>query len=101
MREEVARLQGEAERVQAALGGAERALQWLVDARATVAEMLAGPPSAVAEPHRGSVVGSVSFFNLGFSCSGGTSVTCTDAESCHSIGGQLEEAQWCLIGPTA
>jgi len=59
VREEVARLQGEAERVQAALGEAERALQRLVDARAMVAEVLAEPPSVVEEPQRGSVAGSV------------------------------------------
>ncbi|MFD7700599.1 hypothetical protein [Streptomyces caelestis] len=40
-------MQEEAERVQAALGEAERALQRLVDARATVAEVLAEPPSVV------------------------------------------------------
>ncbi|MFJ3762788.1 hypothetical protein [Streptomyces sp. NPDC090080] len=59
VREEVARLQGQAERVQAALGEAERALQRLVDARAMVAEVLAEPPSVVEEPQRGSV----SFFS--------------------------------------
>ncbi|TQE38407.1 hypothetical protein, partial [Streptomyces ipomoeae] len=59
VREEVARLQEEAERVQAALGEAERALQRLVDARATVAEVLAEPPCVVEEPQRGSVAGSV------------------------------------------
>jgi F0F1-type ATP synthase membrane subunit b/b' len=37
VREEIARLREEAERVQAALGEAEGALQRLVDARATVA----------------------------------------------------------------
>ncbi|MFE0513214.1 hypothetical protein [Streptomyces sp. NPDC058964] len=55
----VARLQEEAERVQAALGEAERALHRLVDARATVAEVLAEPPAAVAEPVRRAVAGSV------------------------------------------
>ncbi|MCH0567009.1 hypothetical protein [Streptomyces sp. MUM 2J] len=59
VREEVARLQEEAERVQAALGEAERALQRLVDARATVTEVLAEPPAAVAEPVRSAVTGSV------------------------------------------
>ncbi|MEE1798090.1 hypothetical protein PUR57_05260 [Streptomyces sp. JV176] len=59
VREEVARLQEEAARVQAALGEAERALQRLVDARATVAEVLAEAPSVVEEPHRGSGAGSV------------------------------------------
>ncbi|MDK0524108.1 hypothetical protein [Streptomyces sp. ML-6] len=59
VREEVARLQEEAERVQAALGAAEWALRRLGDARATVAEALAEQPSAVEEPHRGSVAGSV------------------------------------------
>ncbi|MFF9572088.1 hypothetical protein [Streptomyces sp. NPDC014685] len=49
VREEVARLQEEA----------ERALRRLVDARATVAEVLAEPPSVVEEPHRGSAAGSV------------------------------------------
>ncbi|MEU3008751.1 hypothetical protein AB0935_25505 [Streptomyces sp. NPDC007027] len=49
VREEAARLQEEAERVQAALGEGERALQRLVDARATVTEVLAEPPAAVAE----------------------------------------------------
>ncbi|GED90734.1 hypothetical protein [Streptomyces sp. 6-11-2] len=52
VREEVARLQ-------AALSEAERALQQLVDARATVAEVLAEPPVAVAEPARKAVAGSV------------------------------------------
>ncbi|MFJ2722697.1 hypothetical protein [Streptomyces sp. NPDC087437] len=59
VREEVARLQEEAERVQAELGEAERALQRLVDARATVAEVLAEPSAAVAEPARKAVAGSV------------------------------------------
>ncbi|MGW2524077.1 hypothetical protein ACWC09_45275 [Streptomyces sp. NPDC001617] len=59
VREEIALLQEEAERVQAALGEAERALQRLVDARATVAEVLAEPPSVVEEPQRGPVAGSV------------------------------------------
>ncbi|GCB52961.1 hypothetical protein [Streptomyces sp. NL15-2K] len=54
VREENARLREEAERVRAVLGEAERALERLVDARATLAE----PPSAVAEPQRGSVEGS-------------------------------------------
>ncbi|WP_060904984.1 hypothetical protein [Streptomyces scabiei] len=58
VREEIARLREEAERVQAALGEAERALERLVDARVTVAEVLAQPPSAVTEPQRGSVAGS-------------------------------------------
>ncbi|MFJ3308495.1 hypothetical protein ACIPSA_36720 [Streptomyces sp. NPDC086549] len=43
VREEIAGLREEAERVQAALGAAERALERLVDARATVAEVLAEP----------------------------------------------------------
>ncbi|WP_128382520.1 hypothetical protein [Streptomyces cavernae] len=38
---------------------AEHALQRLVDARATVAEVLAGPPSAVADPVRSAVTGSL------------------------------------------
>ncbi|GGX46594.1 hypothetical protein [Streptomyces chryseus] len=59
IREEVARLREEAERVEAALGDAERALQRLVDARATVAEVLAGPPSTVVEPTRSAVAGSL------------------------------------------
>ncbi|MGW2935928.1 hypothetical protein ACWDA7_29630 [Streptomyces sp. NPDC001156] len=59
MREEVAQLREEAERVKAALNEAERALQRLVDARATVAEVLAGPPSPVAEPVSSAVAGSV------------------------------------------
>ncbi|MFF9221637.1 hypothetical protein [Streptomyces viridosporus] len=59
VREEVARLREEAERVQAALGEAECALQRLVDARVTVAEVLAGPTAAVAEPVRKAVAGSV------------------------------------------
>ncbi|MEV8548103.1 hypothetical protein AB0506_55655, partial [Streptomyces sp. NPDC051572] len=48
VREEITRLREEAERVQAALGVAERELQRLVDARVTVTEVLAGPPSVVA-----------------------------------------------------
>ena len=59
IREEVARLRGEAERLQAALGEAEHALQRLVDARATVAEVLAQLPSAVADPVRSAVAGAV------------------------------------------
>lgn len=50
VREEVARLREEAERVQAALGEAERAIQRLADARVTVAEVLAAPPRGVVEP---------------------------------------------------
>ena len=59
VREEIARLREEAERVQAALGKAEHGLQRLVDARVTVAEVLADPPSAVAEPARGAMAGSL------------------------------------------
>ncbi|GGS33664.1 hypothetical protein GCM10010269_83820 [Streptomyces humidus] len=58
VREEVARLREEAERVQAALGEAERALQRLADARVTVAEVLAEPPSAVVERVGSAVAGS-------------------------------------------
>ncbi|MCX5096355.1 MULTISPECIES: hypothetical protein [Streptomyces] len=58
VREEIARLREEAERVQAALGDAERALQRLVDARVTVVEVLGEPPSAVAEPAQSAVAGS-------------------------------------------
>ncbi|MEU2601429.1 hypothetical protein ABZ669_30620 [Streptomyces hirsutus] len=57
VREEIARLREEAERVRAALGEAEHVLQRLVDARATVAEVLSGPPSVVTEPERGAVAG--------------------------------------------
>ncbi|MGW2652023.1 hypothetical protein ACWC2T_46060 [Streptomyces sp. NPDC001393] len=57
VREEVARLREEAERVQAALGEAERVLERLVDARVTVAEVLAEPSCAVAEPARSAVAG--------------------------------------------
>lgn len=59
VREEVARLREEAERVEAALGEAERALQRLADARVTVAEVLAEPPSAVVEPAGSTVARSV------------------------------------------
>lgn len=59
IREEVVRLRAEAERVQVALGGVEHALQRLVEARATVAEVLSEPPSAVADPARGAVAGAV------------------------------------------
>ncbi|WP_443070616.1 hypothetical protein [Streptomyces sp. SLBN-115] len=58
VREEIARLREEAERVQAALGEAERGLQRLVDARVTVTEVLAGPPSVVTEPTGSAVTGS-------------------------------------------
>ncbi|MFI5888469.1 hypothetical protein [Streptomyces sp. NPDC051554] len=58
VREEITRLREEAERVQAALGVAERELQRLVDARVTVTEVLAGPPSVVAEPTGSAVAGS-------------------------------------------
>lgn len=59
VREEIAQLREEAERAQAALGDAERALQRLVDARVTVAEVLAGPHSAVAEPTQSAVARSL------------------------------------------
>ncbi|MEU6603195.1 hypothetical protein [Streptomyces flaveolus] len=59
VREEVARLREEAERVQAALGEAERALQRLADACVTVAEVLAEPPVGVAELVVSAVAGSV------------------------------------------
>ena len=52
VREEVGRLR-------AALGEAEAALQRLVDARATVAEVLAEPSCVVAEPMGSAVAGSV------------------------------------------
>ncbi|MFJ3762641.1 hypothetical protein [Streptomyces sp. NPDC090080] len=55
VREKIAGLREEAERVQAALGEAERSLQLLVDARAMVAEVLAEPSSVVAEPARGAM----------------------------------------------
>ncbi|MDX2939159.1 hypothetical protein [Streptomyces ipomoeae] len=58
VREEIVWLREEAERVQAVLGEAERALQRLVDARAMVSEVLAEPSSAVAEPARGAMAGS-------------------------------------------
>nr|AGZ93855.1 hypothetical protein [Streptomyces sp. WM6386] len=58
VREEIARLREEAERVQAALGEAEAGLQRLVDARATVAKVLAEPSTAVAERVRGAMAGS-------------------------------------------
>ncbi|GGJ73784.1 hypothetical protein [Streptomyces brasiliensis] len=58
VREETARLWEEAEQVQAALGAVEGALQRLAVARATVAEVLAEPPSAVAGPARGAMAGS-------------------------------------------
>lgn len=60
VREEVVRLREEAERVQAALGEAERALARLADARVTVAEVLADePPARGAGPVRSAVAGSV------------------------------------------
>ncbi|MER6375872.1 hypothetical protein [Streptomyces mirabilis] len=52
VREKIARLR-------AALGEAEGVLQRLVDARATVAEVLAEPPSLVREPQPGPVAGSM------------------------------------------
>jgi hypothetical protein len=58
VREEIVWLREEAERVQAALGEAEAALQRLVDGRATVAEVMAGPPSVVTEPAGSAVAGS-------------------------------------------
>jgi hypothetical protein len=59
VREEVARLREEAERVQAALAAAELTLQRLAQARETVAEVLDEPPSVVAEPARSVVAGSL------------------------------------------
>jgi hypothetical protein len=59
MREDVARLRQEAERVQAALGEVERALQRPVDARGPVAEVLTEPTSPAAGPAPRPVAGSV------------------------------------------
>ncbi|WP_461070433.1 hypothetical protein [Streptomyces pseudoechinosporeus] len=59
VREEVAWLREEAERVRGALAEAESRLARLADARMTVAEVLAEPPSAVAEPVASAVAGSV------------------------------------------
>lgn len=59
VREEVARLQEEAERVQVALVEAESRLARLADARGTVAEALAEPPEVVVEPVASAVTGSV------------------------------------------
>lgn len=59
VREEVARLRQEAERVQAALDAAESALERLAGARVTVAEVLAESPGEDAGPVRGAVAGSV------------------------------------------
>ncbi|CAM5268042.1 hypothetical protein SHIRM173S_09383 [Streptomyces hirsutus] len=56
VREEVARLREEAERVQAALDAAERYLNRLADARATVAEVLAAEQTAPAAGLPGRVV---------------------------------------------
>jgi hypothetical protein len=58
VREEIAGLREEAERVQTALGEAERELQRVVDARVTVTEVLAGPPLVVTEPAGSAVAGS-------------------------------------------
>ncbi|MDO0939018.1 hypothetical protein QQY66_47640 [Streptomyces sp. DG2A-72] len=59
VREEVARLQEEGERVRAALVEAESRLARLADARVTVAEVLAEPTSTVAEPVASAMTGSV------------------------------------------
>ncbi|MFF7190393.1 hypothetical protein ACFZAR_35420 [Streptomyces sp. NPDC008222] len=59
VREEVARLREEAERVQAALGEAESRLARLADARETVAEVLAELSGGVMEPASGPAAGSV------------------------------------------
>ncbi|MFI9588059.1 hypothetical protein ACIHCQ_41180 [Streptomyces sp. NPDC052236] len=53
------RLREEAERVQAALGEAERALERLAGARETLAEVLAEAPAGGEEPTRSAVAGSV------------------------------------------
>ncbi|KIZ18459.1 hypothetical protein [Streptomyces natalensis] len=59
VREEVAQLREEAERVQAALDAAECALQRLTDARATVAEVLAEPLAEEVGQARAVVAGRV------------------------------------------
>ncbi|MFB7713945.1 hypothetical protein [Streptomyces sp. NPDC056105] len=59
VREEVARLREEAERVQAALGSAQAELSRLADARATVAQVLSRYGSAGAGPAPGAMAGSV------------------------------------------
>lgn len=59
VREEVARLQEEAERVQAALGSAQAELSRLAEARITVAEVLAQDGMAGEGPVSGAVAGSV------------------------------------------
>ncbi|WP_326778845.1 hypothetical protein [Streptomyces sp. NBC_01445] len=59
IREEVAQLREEAERVQAALAAAEDAVERLAGARAAVAEVLAEAPAGDAGSVRGAVAGSV------------------------------------------
>ncbi|MGW0882509.1 hypothetical protein [Streptomyces sp. NPDC002671] len=59
VREEIAWLREEAERVRAALVEAESRLARPADARVTVAEVLAEPPSAFAEPVAGAVAESL------------------------------------------
>ncbi|MFE6804970.1 hypothetical protein ACFVEN_25185 [Streptomyces sp. NPDC057681] len=59
VREEVARLREEAERVQAALGATQAELSRLADARATVAEVLSRDGSTGAGPAPGAVAGSL------------------------------------------
>ncbi|MFE2739037.1 hypothetical protein [Streptomyces sp. NPDC059349] len=59
VREEITRLWEEAERVQAALSEAECVFQRLLDARATVAKVLAVPHSVAAEPVSDAVAGAV------------------------------------------
>ncbi|WP_326715583.1 hypothetical protein OG758_47515 [Streptomyces sp. NBC_01474] len=59
VREEVAWLREEAERVQAALGATQAELSRLADARATVAEVLSRDGSAGAGPAPGAVAGSM------------------------------------------
>lgn len=59
VREEVAQLREEVERVQAALAVAEDALERLAGARGTVAEVLAEAPAGDAGSARGVMAGSV------------------------------------------
>ncbi|MEV8318381.1 hypothetical protein AB0Q95_29895 [Streptomyces sp. NPDC059900] len=59
VREEVTRLEAEAERVQAALGSARVELSRLAEARATVTEVLSRVPDEAVGPVSGALAGSV------------------------------------------
>ncbi|MFI1797389.1 hypothetical protein ACH427_08540 [Streptomyces sp. NPDC020379] len=91
VREEVARLREEAERVQAALDAAERAFPRLADTRETVAEVLAGPPAG----ETGQAQAAVARSTVPHRAPGGASAPASSAFSPRPACAAAPRGPWC------